>query len=194
MKQIIALLFLTVLLGVSPKNASALLATHDCSFCHDHHSAAGFTLLNQPNQADLTLTAELICLNCHGPTGSATEASVHSNGSPTDQPAFRHSCIECHDPHDNRDNGLGGTNIKLVLPQVVTPNSGLFDVVFESRGTGASEPALHSFADGDATYDGICEVCHTLTARHRNNASGSHNHQNGDTCTRCHTHDNGFNR
>ncbi|RJR17297.1 MAG: hypothetical protein C4581_08275 [Nitrospiraceae bacterium] len=55
-----------------------------------------------------------------------------------------------------------------------------------------------SFADGDATYDGICEVCHTQTIHFRNDGSGSDQlHTNmgsipGTNCTDCHKHVNGF--
>ncbi|MBI5408469.1 MAG: hypothetical protein HZA14_03790, partial [Nitrospirae bacterium] len=55
-----------------------------------------------------------------------------------------------------------------------------------------------SFADGDATYDGVCEVCHTQTTHFRNNGGGSDQlHTNmgavvGTRCTNCHMHVNGF--
>lgn len=55
-----------------------------------------------------------------------------------------------------------------------------------------------SFADGDATYDGVCEVCHTQTTHFRNNGSGSNQlHTNvgtpaGTNCITCHSHVNGF--
>ncbi|MHC4685859.1 MAG: CxxxxCH/CxxCH domain c-type cytochrome, partial [Planctomycetota bacterium] len=57
----------------------------------------------------------------------------------------------------------------------------------------------NSFADGDATYDGICEVCHTLTDHFRNDGSGpdqTHTSQGpsipGINCTTCHFHNDGF--
>jgi|GEM_PF-4229563 hypothetical protein len=50
----------------------------------------------------------------------------------------------------------------------------------------------NSFADGDTTYDGICEVCHTQTTYHRNNSSGNHTHNAGTQCTQCHDHTSGF--
>jgi hypothetical protein len=51
----------------------------------------------------------------------------------------------------------------------------------------------NSFADGDATYDGICEACHTKTSHHRNNGAAPYqSHFNGSRCTTCHPHDNGF--
>jgi hypothetical protein len=50
----------------------------------------------------------------------------------------------------------------------------------------------NSCADGDATYDGVCEVCHTDTTYHRNNATGDHAHNKGFDCADCHNHLNGF--
>ncbi|MBI5407984.1 MAG: hypothetical protein HZA14_01300 [Nitrospirae bacterium] len=60
-----------------------------------------------------------------------------------------------------------------------------------------------SFADGDTTYDGVCEVCHTQTTHFRNGAYGSDPtytdplHTNmgspaGTRCVNCHMHENGF--
>ncbi|OGW12475.1 MAG: hypothetical protein A3G93_15375 [Nitrospinae bacterium RIFCSPLOWO2_12_FULL_45_22] len=49
-----------------------------------------------------------------------------------------------------------------------------------------------SFADGVMPYDGVCEVCHTQTAYHRNNDSGDHDHNVGVKCTNCHLHLDGF--
>ncbi len=51
----------------------------------------------------------------------------------------------------------------------------------------------NSLADNDATYDGICEVCHTQTTFHRNDASGDHAHNSGEKCSGCHNHVDGFN-
>lgn len=83
-----------------------------------------------------------------------------------------------------------GQLIKSTLP---TPNSGDKSVRF-FRSTGNN-----SFADGDSTYDGPCEVCHTKTTHFRNNGSGSdQNHSNvggaaGLKCTEnCHKHLVGF--
>ena len=56
----------------------------------------------------------------------------------------------------------------------------------------------NSFADNDATYDGVCEVCHTQTDHFRNNGGGGdplHGNMGfpaRQDCTRCHTHKNGF--
>ena len=49
-----------------------------------------------------------------------------------------------------------------------------------------------SFADGDTTYNGVCEVCHTQTTYHRNDASGDHIHFAATNCVSCHPHTEGF--
>jgi predicted CxxxxCH...CXXCH cytochrome family protein len=75
---------------------------------------------------------------------------------------------------------------KLIKSTIATPNSGNKSVrFFKTTGT-------NSFADGDTTYDGICEVCHTQTLFHRNNVSGDHAHNPGVKCTTCHLHTEGF--
>jgi hypothetical protein len=49
-----------------------------------------------------------------------------------------------------------------------------------------------SMADGDATYDGVCEVCHTTTDYHQNTGAGDHTHHAGARCSGCHKHSSGF--
>jgi len=181
-----------------PSNAQSLLPSHQCSYCHNMHGAPGFSLLNNAQ-------VEALCLTCHGPGGISTlKAEVHKNKTRSSYPAFRITCRGCHNPHDNLPNWTGGTNIKLVgavtsslgKAQIVTVNSGTRFVTFESRGTDAGEPSLHSFADadedGNGYYDGVCETCHTLAKFHRNNSSGGHSHNTGKTCTDCHPHSNYF--
>ena len=90
-------------------------------------------------------------------------------------------CRTCHRPHNpNR------TNIFMIRDTLQTPSSGAREVFFTAE-TGDS-----SFADGDAVYDGICEVCHTNTKYHRNNSSGNHNHNASDNCMSCHNHKDSF--
>jgi hypothetical protein len=56
----------------------------------------------------------------------------------------------------------------------------------------------NSFADGDVIYDGVCEVCHTLTDHYRNDGGGGdQNHSNvggadGTDCISCHDHVDGL--
>ncbi len=74
----------------------------------------------------------------------------------------------------------------LINTPLRTPNSGNKVVKFFGK-TGAN-----SFADGDGTYDGVCEVCHTQTIYHKNSAAGNHTHNAGIDCTTCHLHIDGF--
>ena len=58
---------------------------------------------------------------------------------------------------------------------------------------------LNSFADGNATRNGICEVCHIKTKYYRRDGSGFANHSGGVNydradCTACHSHSTGFAR
>lgn len=184
-----------------PESTDALNPGHgNCSICHSVHSAPGQLLTNDA-------VSEVLCLSCHGPGGVSTlKADVHENKSGSSYPAFRMTCMDCHNPHDNMQNYLAGINLKSVgrkisgssNARISTPNSGVRDVVFESRGTTVGDPFLHSFADndqdGNGIYDGACEVCHTLTRFHHNNSSGNHLHQVGKTCTSCHNHDTNFHR
>lgn len=63
----------------------------------------------------------------------------------------------------------------MIRPNVKTPGGVVKAVVFKSL-TGHN-----SFADGDATLDGICEVCHGMTV-----------HNAGQDCSKCHSHRDGF--
>jgi hypothetical protein len=84
---------------------------------------------------------------------------------------------------------------RLVKTAIDTPNSGSRPVkFFDNAGP-------NSFADGDTTFDGVCEVCHTQTNHHRTDgsapgdfdASGSFiGHNDGGNCTDCHQHSAGF--
>ncbi|MEN8222215.1 MAG: cytochrome c3 family protein [Acidobacteriota bacterium] len=192
MKKNIAVLFLAILL--IPGMLSALNPDHiGCSQCHSLHQAPGQSLTNE------ALGINVLCMSCHGAAGPGTEVDVHSG---TKYGAFEMGCADCHNAHDNIDNYIGGINIKQIghkngSANITTPNSGVRNVVFESRGTGDAQPSLRSFADGDedgdGLYEGVCEVCHTQTSHHRNSTSGGdHTHYVGQTCTDCHGHVDNF--
>jgi len=187
------------LVTLTPDYAAALLPAHQdyngCNTCHNLHGGPAMFggLLTD-------ISGEATCLGCHGPLGIATEASVHNpNGRSPDQFDYI-TCMECHNPHDNRTNVLGGTNIKLVgiefdynddppaqyneakireeINQALGP---VKDVVFEVREGAATD--FHRTAD----LRGPCAICHTFqTSQHNNRFLDS------ETCTRCHSHANGF--
>ncbi len=90
-------------------------------------------------------------------------------------------CTSCHN-----FNKFGSSNFYLISDQMQTPNSGVKPVIF----TALTGP--NSFADGDAVYDGVCEVCHTQTRHHRNDGSDNSAHFDGENCIACHTHEKEF--
>ncbi|MCL7488217.1 MAG: hypothetical protein M8357_08615 [Desulfobulbaceae bacterium] len=96
--------------------------------------------------------------------------------------------------HLRLDNTIGIVYGKLVRKEINLKNIiGLDkgDIVrsvrlFQTEG-------VNSYADGDTTYDGICEACHTQTTYHQNTSAGDHTHgPQGSSCIRCHSHKNGF--
>ncbi len=76
---------------------------------------------------------------------------------------------------------------KLIRSTIASPNSGTKIVkFFDFAGP-------NSYADGNTTYDGICEVCHTMTNHHRNDGTAPlQSHNDGVDCISCHAHMDGF--
>ena len=104
------------------------------------------------------------CQSCHD------QAAPNTAGGGSDKKVERHfsdtytdpttgvildaACVECHNVMYLQ------TNLKFVRSTIRSRT-----VVFTAY-TGTN-----SYADGDSTYDGICEVCHTQTLQHRNDNS-----------------------
>lgn len=153
----------------APQNSDLLLVDPDrveCTTCHRAHFADSGGA-NDGAGDGYILRAEnddALCRSCH--------TYGEHNGQ---------SCRTCHKPHDP-----DRANILLVKPKITTPNSGERSVTF------LAETGVNSFADGDQTFDGVCEVCHTATAYHRNDESGGHLHNAAANCTACHRHEDGF--
>jgi len=113
--------------------------------------------------------AETGCVDCHFPSSLVSLAQTTSGHSSL-------LCTDCHDPHGET------SNLYLTYELLETPSSGIRAVVFTDT------VGMNSYADGDAVYDGICEVCHTTTLYHRNDGSGDHGHYAATDCTICHPH------
>lgn len=179
---VLALLAALVATPLTPASAGAQTSRHKCEWCHSLHGASASNLTNY-------VTSQALCESCHGPTGPAfvdrdgiqvavPKNVVIHNGLKHSAPT---SCWNCHD-HE----GEAGTNLSMIpLNRTGAAGGVTRAVVFTSR-SGAK-----SFADGDATYDGVCEVCHTTTNEHRFDGSVS-KHNAAANCTTCHKHDVGF--
>lgn len=168
-------LFLTVILLIIAGSASAQRLSGVDGVDAPHGDAAKLTNLcadchygyNTPN-APASVNDK--CLSCHN--GTAAPAAESHRGL---------SCTTCHNPHHQEQaREYGSTYSKLVKTSINLRTVKL---------TGSS--GHNSFADGDATRDGVCEVCHSTTRYHRNDGSGEP-HNNGSDCTTCHPHDVGF--
>ncbi len=111
-----------------------------------------------------TTNDDNLCQSCHTYTGHQSLG-----------------CLTCHQTHNPNQ-----TNIYLIKDTINTPSSGNKAVLLtDTSGT-------NSYADGDANYNGVCEVCHTTTKYHRNNAGGDHSHNAGLNCIKCHLHKDEF--
>ncbi len=129
------------------------------------------------------------CSSCHQPHYSTT-----NDGNLLRQTNNDALCTECHTYSSHNDMGCNAChqthnsskdNIYMIRDLVATPVSGDWAVVY----TAQSGP--NSGADGDTSYDGICEVCHTSTNYHRNDGTGT-SHNNESNCTSCHPHKDSF--
>ncbi len=178
MKLIRSFLITLLCLGIAGlcfADTDDLQAPHDetnsitCDDCHVPFGTA-------PNPAPDNWITINICWGCHAESGMAQFQNVHTV-------ADTMWCQDCHNPHQHQD----------VFPQwfiydpIDTPNSGRKEVAFQ----GATD-FIHGNPGVNEPYDGICEVCHTQTDFHRNNASGDHAHNASTDCLQCHHHENGF--
>lgn len=176
----------------------------ECALCHSAHGGFSFLI----NQADV----EQLCQSCHGPGGIATQGTVHYNAR-TRYPAYRISCLGCHNPHYDLFNQLGTKNIELISNVRDDVNGAKIQTPANDNGP-CNDPApgggcfrFQVFADRILTgaqsnwastappYRGACNVCHTRTSHHRNNdldPNADHTHNINKVCTSCHLHTKGF--
>lgn len=172
-------------------SAAALDPPHDashlpqvCDSCHTTHASYG-TLLDPA----VGVSVENLCGSCHYAGGPGRDAAVHACVGATCAPAFSQSCTVCHDPHTQQQNVVNASTYGMfVRATLTTPSGDARDVVF------TGDEGVHSFADGDAAIDGICQVCHTQTLYHTADGAHptSHLFASLARCTNCHVHTDGF--
>ncbi|MEW6713766.1 MAG: CxxxxCH/CxxCH domain-containing protein [Nitrospirota bacterium] len=121
--------------------------------------------------------------------GSVKVDSAHygaKHGAPNDGGSL---CYDCHDPHGDRISGNG--NIYMIHKDVTKDKDDAtgeplttVSPVFTSATTGTD------YAASSAPYNGICNVCHTITNHYTSSSGDGHN--SGQKCTDCHTYNGGF--
>ncbi len=161
-----------------------------CNYaCHVLHGAGGSTLVGGSN-------AQTLCLSCHGPGGTSTlKAAIHR---PAGLLPGDITCLECHNPHADRDNVEGALNDKLVgfqydynaypvvayalasIRQETTSGLGAVNNVVFQTAADFSRPA----------GNGPCQICHAAGPVAGTGAFA--NHAWGTDCSVCHLHGDGF--
>ena len=103
-------------------------------------------------------------------------------------------CVTCHNPHAQEQNNLFGTDYGMFIKEYIC---------YDNNVTGASvqefveltyPTGAGSFADGPPHNENVCEMCHTQTNHHQRDGSapGGQSHLDGQKCTYCHVHKDGF--
>ncbi|MBU0909818.1 MAG: hypothetical protein KJ717_09630, partial [Proteobacteria bacterium] len=103
--------FLTVfsclLFAAGTAYASFIHAPHDaqhdvdCIDCHEFPQV-DFTSWGAPQVTIDDTVKNFICLRCHGPGGSAPTKAMHSDLSLNGTATWTTECVDCHDPHFQR--------------------------------------------------------------------------------------------
>ncbi len=97
-----------------------------------------------------------------------------------------------------------GNTFAIIYGKLIKSTTDLSQITITPAKSGSKatkffrQTETNSFADGNTTYDGVCEVCHTQTNHFKNDGTGSDQlHTNvggagGLNCITCHNHKNGF--
>ncbi|MFH1217275.1 MAG: hypothetical protein V1706_12305 [Pseudomonadota bacterium] len=99
--------FSCLLFATGTAYASFIHAPHDaqhgigCIDCHEF-SLGDFTSWGAPQATIDDTVKNFICLRCHGPEGSAPTKAMHSGLSLNGTATWTTECVDCHDPHFQR--------------------------------------------------------------------------------------------
>ncbi len=185
-------ILLTGILILLPINALTVESPHEssngvnCQDCHQFILTGGKLVINLPRGNE----QETVCKNCHNPAGLASGMSSISNHVVNNGNTII-DCGSCHDPHNpdttlDPHTGIEAVNLKLIRGKARHVDTALDLAIFQER------PANFAFDENSPPWNGICQTCHTQTAHHTNDNSTDHQHEQGQDCTSCHTHEDGF--
>ena len=176
----------------APHNASNFIG---CTNCHQMTSTYPKLLPpldHTPVDIDDTL-ANNVCWSCHNDVDAVHTETHSSTLLGTTYGNWSVECWVCHNEHQQEQNLYNGSTYGKYIRRTVdlskitnAGKTGKLPVVFTGPTT---------FADGLSPYNGICEVCHTLTTHFQNDGGGAdnnHSGQGGSNCTGCHNHSTSF--
>jgi hypothetical protein len=96
-----------------------------------------------------------------------------------------------HNPHLQEQDALHGTTYGKLIKEFICYDETALGNRFEELIEFTAPTGAGSFADGPPHNENICEMCHTQTLFHKNDGSTAV-HNDGDKCSDCHFHIEGF--
>jgi len=127
--------------------------------------------------------------------GSAPLVKTHSSAvMGTSYGTWGAECVTCHNPHEQEQNNAFGTTYGKLIKETITFTNSATGGSVQSTVRFTAASGTGSFADGTPHDENICETCHTRTNHHQadGTAPGGQSHYNGQDCTLCHRHSDGF--
>ncbi|RJQ42789.1 MAG: hypothetical protein C4538_12990 [Nitrospiraceae bacterium] len=193
--------------GTVNANSGAL----DCGKCHNPNNFQDNTRYQcQRCHADIADTTDTLNgtlkaqypLNMPYGYGSAPNVKLHSSAvAGTKYGTWNPGCITCHNPHQEEQDLRYGTNYGMYLKEYVCFDNTATGQHLEGLIQFTAQSGPGSFADGPPYNSNICEMCHTRTNHHRRDGSAPGDkdqagiyagHYDGNNCTACHSHSDGF--
>ncbi len=129
--------------------------------------------------------------------GSAPDVQMHSSTVlGTKYGAWDLDCVTCHNPHLQEQDRAYGTSYGQYIKEYICFDNPVTALNIEEIIEFTAASGAGSFADGPPINENICNMCHTQTNHHRRDdappAPGGQDHNNGQECTTCHPHNDGF--
>jgi hypothetical protein len=186
---------------VHPDNAAL-----QCGKCHSSNFADPIRQACQRCHADPsdpsdplngTLKA-LYPMNAPYGFGSAPNVRIHSSTVVGTQygnwTMGQKKCTVCHNPHAQEQNNAFKTGYGMYVKEYVCYDNNATGTRVEEFVEFTAPSGAGSFADGPPHNENICEMCHTQTNHHQRDGSapGGQSHLDGQQCTFCHIHEDGF--
>jgi len=103
-------------------------------------------------------------------------------------------CVVCHNPHAQEQNNTFGTDYGMFIKEYICYDNDVTLQSVEELVELTAPSGSGSFADGGPHTANVCEMCHTRTNHHQRDGSapGGQSHLDGQRCTYCHVHADGF--